>query len=161
MPEDNSSKPRPGPKRQSKLQRELRVIRSNSMTIAQWDSTQNDSSQIKTTETKPQTDLQGSDRRAWRRQECAGSIWWKSAPDSQFNESWLIERSTEGAAFLTRQPCTPSRGADIVASRTEPKSPDCQTQPATIKRVDHIHADMFLVAVQFRPTKPDKTLPPE
>ena len=92
-----------------------------------------------------------TERRESDRHPCGGPVWWKSPQDEQFYQGWLIERSSSGVAFLVKGRATPLEGTRLQVSDTDPITEECRPGEGLIRRVKHVHADLFLVAVQLKP----------
>jgi len=98
------------------------------------------------------TESSVGERRDSVRQAFGGPIWWISPNDERFQQGWLIERSSSGLAFLAKGKAVPLKGIRIKVSTTDPSDTDRQSREALITRVKHVHADLFLVATQLKPS---------
>ncbi len=92
-----------------------------------------------------QTSERRNSRREWRSQP----IWWKDPKDTEFHQGWLLERSVDGVAFLARGGKAPLPGSRIVASTSDPRDPEGREQKALVTRLNHVHADLYLVATRL------------
>ena len=95
-----------------------------------------------------------TERRESVRHPFGGPLWWKSPQDEQFHQGWLIERSSTGIAFLVKGRATPLEGTRIRVSDTDPITEESRAEEGLIRRVKHVHADLFLVAAQLKPPAP-------
>ncbi len=91
------------------------------------------------------------DRRDHARLVCGGSIWWKSSKGNTFEQGWLLERSPDGVAYLTRGSLTVVEGERILVSTCDPTDVEFRTQEGLVARTTHVHADLFLIAAQLKP----------
>jgi hypothetical protein len=66
----------------------------------------------------------------------------------------MIERSAHGAALLARTEMAPFPDTCIALSTTDPLGPGGDEGEAYVRRVEHVHDDLFLVAAEFRQTIP-------
>jgi len=89
------------------------------------------------------------DRRDFARLPCGGPIWWKGAQKDTFSQGWLIERSRDGVAFLTRGKVDIVEGQRVHVSTNDPTDVGFRTQQGLVSRTSHVHADLFLVAAQL------------
>ncbi len=89
------------------------------------------------------------ERRDAVRFPCGGPIWWKGPQGTTFAVGWLIERSTEGVAFLTRGKIDVVEGERVQVSTNDPTDVSFETQPGLVSRTNHVHADLYLVAAQL------------
>ena len=90
------------------------------------------------------------DRRESTRQPVSGPIWWKAQDGDRFQRGWLIERSPNGAAFLTRGPRTPLQGMKVQVSTSDLTDVGFRIEEGLVTRTQHVHADLFLVATLTR-----------
>ena len=97
----------------------------------------------------PATTL-ADERRDSVREPFGGPVWWREVHEEQFRQGWLVERSSVGAAFLVKGLTTPLEGTRIRLSTSDP-SMEHRPEDGLVKRVKHVHADLFLVAVQLKP----------
>jgi hypothetical protein len=91
-----------------------------------------------------------ADRRNASREVCGGTIWWKSAENEHFRQGWLIEQSSDGLAFLTRGAVGPPTGTCVAVSTSDPTEIGFRVQTRYVTRMNHIHADLYFVAAQFK-----------
>lgn len=104
----------------------------------------------------PQFDPAGlGERRDSVRQICGGAVWWKGQENREFRQGWLIERSSDGAAFLIRGGSSPLEGTKIELSTSDPTDVGFRIEKAMVTRMKHVHADLFLVATQIRAAQPE------
>ncbi|MBK8266982.1 MAG: hypothetical protein IPK83_01205 [Planctomycetes bacterium] len=80
--------------------------------------------------------------RVWQ----SGPVWWREALQGESNIGWMLESSDSGAAFLVRGAAKPLAGIRIYTNRDEG---DERNRDALVRRVESIHSDLCLVAVQF------------
>lgn len=93
------------------------------------------------------------ERRDATRQLCGGAVWWKGPQNVQFQQGWLLERSSEGAAFLTRGETTPREGTSVEMSTSDPTDVGFRVEVGIVTRMTHVHADLYLIAAQLGTTK--------
>ena len=91
------------------------------------------------------------ERREAERIVCGGPIWWKVADSDRFADGWLIERSPGGAAFLTRGQPPLHKGTGIKMSTSGLTDVGFGTAIGRVSRIQHVHADVFLVAAETEP----------
>ena len=99
----------------------------------------------------PATTSFSGDRRDHVRLVCGGPVWWKSSKWETFEQGWLLERSPEGVAFLTRGSLSVVQGERILVSTCDPTDVEFRTQEGLVARTTHVHADLFLIAAQLKP----------
>jgi len=89
------------------------------------------------------------ERRQCPRTRASGAIWWKCRQDEPFHAGWLLEKSACGAAFLTRGRTAPMPGLRIsLLPADEPD--DRRVQQGHVRRVTHVHDDVYLVATELK-----------
>lgn len=91
------------------------------------------------------------ERRDQARLICGGPIWWKNSEWDTFEQGWLLERSPEGVAFLTRGSLSVVEGERVLVSTCDPTDVEFRTQEGLVARTTHVHADLFLIAAQLKP----------
>lgn len=89
------------------------------------------------------------ERRRATRTNCSGAIWWQPASASDFRSAWLVDRSHNGVAFLTRGVEPPVAGALISLSKDEPGPDRNASDSGLVHRVSHVQADIYLVGAQL------------
>lgn len=94
------------------------------------------------------------ERRDSMRQMCGGAVWWKGQDNREFRQGWLVERSSDGAAFLIRGTASPLEGTRIELSTSDPTDVGFRIEQAMVTRMKHVHADLFLVATQLKTARP-------
>jgi hypothetical protein len=72
---------------------------------------------------------------------------------SRTHQGWLLERSAQGTAFLSRGFGTPVTGTKIFIALADPQEGLAATEEALVKRVCAVHTDLFLVATQNKPVE--------
>jgi len=82
---------------------------------------------------------------------CSEPIWWRSPIGEFYQQGWLLERSNQRAEFLSRGTGPPLPGTAILTSVADPDQRRPSTALAFVRRVDHVHGDLFLVAAEFEP----------
>lgn len=110
-----------------------------------------DASSSSETLTDQATTSCSGDRRDHARLICGGPVWWKSSKWDTFEQGWLLERSPDGVAFLTRGSLTMVEGERILVSTCDPTDVEFRTQEGLVARTTHVHADLYLIAVQLKP----------
>lgn len=101
---------------------------------------------------QPETTAHAGERRESVREVCGGAIWWKGRENDQFQQGWLIEQSTGGAAFLVKGKSAPLQGTRIEVSTSDPTDIGFRVEEGFVTRMTHVHADLFLVAATLRPS---------
>ena len=91
------------------------------------------------------------ERRDHARLVCGGPVWWKSLKGDTFEQGWLVERSLDGVAYLTRGSLNLVEGERIIVSTCDPTDVEFRTQEGLVARTTHVHADLFLIAAQLKP----------
>lgn len=91
-----------------------------------------------------------ADLRGAPREVCGGTIWWKSAENEHFRQGWLIERSSDGVAFLTRGAAAPPTGTWLAVSTSDPTEIGFRVETGGVTRMNHVHADLYFVAAQLK-----------
>ena len=110
-----------------------------------------DASSSSETPADPATTSFSGERRDHARLVCGGPVWWKSLKWDTFEQGWLLERSLDGVAFLTRGSLTVVEGERILVSTCDPTDVEFRTQEGVVARTTHVHADLFLIAAQLKP----------
>ena len=110
-----------------------------------------DASSSSETLADPATTPCSGDRRDHARLVCGGPVWWKSSNWDTFEQGWLVERSHDGVAFLTRGSLNVVEGERIIVSTCDPTDVEFRTQGGRVARTTHVHADLFLIAAQLKP----------
>ncbi len=88
------------------------------------------------------------ERREEERIVCGGPIWWNVMDSERFTSGWLVERSAGGAAFLTRGQPPLQEGTGIKISTSGLTDVGFGTKVGRVSRIQHVHADLFLVAAE-------------
>ncbi len=109
----------------------------------------NESASSHATGTQPASGCVSGDRRDFARLPCGGPIWWKGPQTDTFSQGWLIERSHDGVAFLTRGQVDVVVGQRVHVSTNDPTDVGFRTQQGLVSRTSHVHGDLFLVAAQL------------
>lgn len=99
----------------------------------------------------PATTPCSGERRDHTRLICGGPVWWKSSKWDTFEQGWLVERSFDGVAFLTRGSLNVVEGERMIVSTCDPTDVEFRTQEGLVVRTTHVHADLFLIAAQLKP----------
>lgn len=94
------------------------------------------------------------ERRKLPRIRCSDPIWWRQLATDAHLMGWLLETSADGAAFIIRTSTTPRVGRLIQLNRTDPEIRRSRPRHAVIRRIEEIHDDLILVAVQFVARRP-------
>lgn len=94
-----------------------------------------------------------SEKRAWDRVAATGPVWWKGPQHDKFQLGWLVDRSPGGLAFLFKGNPSQIMGERLQLSTTMPTEPDFQVEEARVARVQHVYADVSLIAAQLRPRR--------
>ncbi len=110
-----------------------------------------DASSSSETTVDPATTSCFGDRRDHARLVCGGPVWWKSSKWDTFEQGWLLERSPDGVAYLTRGSLNVVEGERILVSTCDPTDVEFRTQEGLVARTTHVHADLFLIAAQLKP----------
>lgn len=95
-----------------------------------------------------------TERRHSKRHLASGDIWWRSPNDDRFQQGWLIERSPQSAAFLTRGPNTPALATRIRIRTSKPTDTANRSEDAFVSRVRRVHADLSVVIARLNPAIP-------
>jgi hypothetical protein len=90
------------------------------------------------------------DRRGASRNPCGEPIWWKGAGEAAFQQGWLIERSDRGAVFLARGRVELTEGDGVELSTSTPTDIGFHVERGTACRVQHVHADLYLIAAELK-----------
>ncbi|MDX9912859.1 MAG: hypothetical protein RBS39_13625 [Phycisphaerales bacterium] len=93
------------------------------------------------------------ERRTESRQRSSDPVWWRVEPKADYRIAWLLERSASGLAFVTRDAVPPRVGMSISLHAWEPPTPEAPGQSGFVRRVQHVHADLYLVAVKLFETR--------
>lgn len=99
--------------------------------------------------TTPDTGTPASEKRLALRSARSGPIWWKEGLRGDVVFGWMLEHSRLGAAFLARGAGMPLAGTKIQTSDEAHASANELSRDAFVKRVEPIHADLYLVAIQY------------
>ena len=110
-----------------------------------------DASSSSETLADPATTPCSGERRDHARLVCGGPVWWKSSNWDTFEQGWLVERSKDGLAYLTRGSLNVVEGERIIVSTCDPTDVEFRTQDGMVARTTHVHADLFLIAAQLKP----------
>jgi hypothetical protein len=92
-----------------------------------------------------------TERRHDPRRRCSDPIWWRAEQRDEHRVGWLLERSSQGAAFVVRD-AWPPNVTDLLEVHVW-HGPDGRRpgRGFVVHRVKPIHADMYLVAGRFAP----------
>lgn len=112
---------------------------------------ESDASRSSETLAVPATAPCSGERRDNARLVCGGPVWWKNSKGDTFEQGWLLERSADGVAFLTRGSLTVVEGERVLVSTCDPTDVEFRTQEGLVARTTHIHADLYLIAAQLKP----------
>ncbi len=112
---------------------------------------ESDASRSSETLAVPATAPCSGERRDHARLVCGGPVWWKTTKGDTFEQGWLLERSPDGMAFLTRGSLTVVEGERVLVSTCDPTDVEFRTQEGFVARTAHIHADLHLIAAQLKP----------
>lgn len=77
-----------------------------------------------------------------------GAVTWDSQTEVRFLKGWLIERSSNGAAFLARRQQAPDWGKSIIAARSESLRRDGESHKNGCCPAKRAKPPMLLMAVQ-------------
>lgn len=99
--------------------------------------------------TTPDTSTPAREKRLALRSARSGPIWWKEGLRGDVVFGWMLEHSRLGAAFLARGAGMPLAGTKIQTSDETHASANELCRDAFVKRVEPIHADLYLVAIQY------------
>ncbi len=80
---------------------------------------------------------------------CIAPLSWRGDDGADFQLGWLIERTEDAIALLTRGEITVEEGAKIHVANSTPTATCPDSTSARVSRIRHIHADLFLIAAQL------------
>lgn len=98
-------------------------------------------------------DHDNKERRTEHRQRSSDPVWWRVEPKADYRIAWLLERSPSGLAFVMRDAAPPRIGMSISMHTWEPPTADAPGESGFVRRVQHVHADLYLVAVKLFETR--------
>lgn len=89
--------------------------------------------------------LNQAEQRNEPRIDSTSPIWYRGMSDRDFRIGWMLECSDSGVAFLIRGEDPPELGATMSYSVGPPGE---TTTVATVRRVNNVHRDVYVVAAQ-------------
>lgn len=86
------------------------------------------------------------DRRGEKRKRCSEPVWWNCGARSR-KVGWLLERSPRGAAFISLGSRAPRIAEPVEVSTWSPEDRKWSTVRGYVRRVQHIHGDLYLIGM--------------